>query len=646
MSGVARASARGEPSVIDRLRRWAARTPALLGAAALLLMSSASMRPVQSAPDVVTSYGYAVFGKLKYPADFKHLDYANPDAPKGGTYRYAQSGTYDSFNYFALLGAPPFALLWVYDPLMQRSLDEPASVYPLIAQSITYPKDYSWVEFALSPRARWHDGKPITPEDVIFTVQQFKGMVPPIYRRIGMSVARAEKTGPQKVRLYLLQKGNPTLPSTIAAMPVLPKHALQGKDIGRATLDRPLGSGPYKIGRFSAGRWLEIERVKDYWAADLPINKGRWNFDIIRHDFYRDVAVLNEVFLNGQSDLRYEMSATRWEDQDRMPAFRDHNIVRDTIPYANGAFYMGLVLNARNPFLADRRVRKALMLAYDYEWVKRVLLAGHHGRLNSFFANTEFAADGLPSPDELKLLAPFRAQLPPEVFAKAPDLPVGGGWAKRRANIIEATALLKQAGYRIEHGKLVDPRTGRPVRLNLFAYSALVDRSVSLFMENMATLGIDVEFRSQDTAQFRNRIRQFDFDMMVNVPSFPPLPTPGLEMQQYWSSQAADTPRSMNYAGVKDPAVDAMLNALAAAQDRRTVVAAMRAIDRILLWNYYAIPFQHTYPAPMGEVPMAYWDRFGRPDKDPTYNFPFLTMEHWWIDPAKEVRLKHGVYSQ
>jgi len=620
--------------------------PVLLCGFLLLSINADSVRAVQGPSDIVTSYGYAVFGERKYPVGFTHLDYTNPDAPKGGIYRYAQSGTFDSFNSFALLGSAPFAMLWVYDTLMQRSLDEPASFYPLIARSISYPRDLSWVEFDLDPRARWHDGAPITPEDVLFTVEQFKGMVPPMYRRIGMSVTHGEKTGPHGVRLHLAHKGNPAMPAAIAGMPVLPRHVLEGRDLGAPTLERPVGSGPYRIGRFSAGRWLELERVKDYWAADLPINKGRWNFDIIRHDFYRDASVLNEIFLSGQMDLRFEVSAARWAEQDHSPAFRGGDLVRDKVPYENGAFYMGLILNTRTPFLADRRVRQALTLVYDYEWVKRVLLSGHHGRLTSFFANTEFAADGLPSEDELKLLEPFRAQLPPELFTQAPALPEGGTWANRRENILAARNLLREAGYRIEEGALVDPRTGQPVRLTLVAFSPLVDRSVSLFVENLARLGIDVEFRSFDAAQFRTRVGAFDYDLLVNTPSFPPLPTPGLEMQQFWSWQVADMPRSMNYPGVKEASVDAMLQAIGSAPDRRTVVAAMRALDRILLWNFYAIPFQHTYPSPLGEVPITYWDRFGRPDEEPTYNFPFLTMEHWWIDKEKEAALSHGVHGR
>jgi microcin C transport system substrate-binding protein len=626
-------------------RRWARAAVPALGLAALLAMTTSGVQAVPD-PGVTISAGYAAVGKLKYPADFKHLDYVNPIAPKGGTYTYAQSGSYDSLNYYGLLGTPPFALLWVYDTLMQRSLDEPASYYPLIARTISYPRDIAWAEFELDPRARFHDGRPITVQDVIFTVTTFQKLVAPGFRRIGAAVTRAEQTGPRRVRLHFVQKGNPTLPTVVAGMPVLPSHYFEKRDITKASLDRPLGSGPYKIGRFSAGRWVELARVKDYWARDLPINRGRWNFDIIRHDFYRDVAILNEVFQSGQADLRFEGSAVRWAQQNRTAAYASGDVVRDMIPYENGAFYMGLMMNSRHPVLADRRVREALTLAYDYEWVRRVLLAGHHGRLNSFFANTEFAAEGLPSKEEIALLEPFRKELPPELFTRAPSLPSAGGWQARRQNLVRAAALLRQAGYRIEGGRLIDPRTRRPVHLNLAAYSPLIDRQVSLFMANLRQLGIGVEFRSYDTSQFRNKIRSFDFDMMINVPSFPPLVTPGLELMQFWSSKAAATPQSFNYMGVSSPAVDKLVMTVGTAIERARVVTAMRALDRVLLWNHYAIPFQHTYPAPMGQVPITYWNRFGRPARDPTYNFPFMTMDHWWIDKARQAKLSHGRYGR
>ncbi|MBT2187845.1 extracellular solute-binding protein [Sphingobium nicotianae] len=610
--------------------------------------ASSATAPTRDDPaSITTSHGYAVFGKLKYPAGFTHLDYVNPNAPKGGTYRFANGGTFDSLNYFSVMGTAPFALTFIYDSLMQRSLDEPASYYGLIAETISYPRDFAWAEFRMRPQARWHDGQPITPEDVIFTVKAFGGLVAPAYRRISQSIDKVVKTGPRSVRVYFKLKNNPTMPSIVAQMPILPAHYYRSRDFTRPTLDPPLVSGPYKIGRFSAGRWIELVRVKDYWAANLPINKGRFNFDIVRHDYYRDVNMMQQAFLTGQADWRTELAPSRWAAQDRMPVYRNRNIVRATVPYANGAYYQSIFLNSRVPQLADRRVRKAVLLAYDYEWVKRVVLGGYYGRLRSYFANTPFTAEGsLPNAEELALLAPYRKQLPPEVFTRPPSLPVGGTWDLRRRNLIEAAALLRQAGYRYQDGKLIDPRTGRQMVLTLSAASALYDRQVSLFLANLRSLGIAAEYRAFDTSQFRNRVRNYDYDMMITAPLFAPLAAPGLEMMQAWSSKAAGTPASTNYAGIRSPAVDALVRTIATARERHTIIAAMRALDRVAMWGYYSVPLQHIFPAPLGEMPIAYWNKFGRPPVEPTYYFPMMLMEHWWIDKAKEAKLSYGDYAR
>lgn len=623
----------------DRLRR-----PLGLGLCltALLSVGAASVPTSQAAPDLVTSYGYAVFGGMKYPANFKHVDYANPDAPKGGTYRYAFVGSYDTLNLMNLLGTPPIGMVAIYDTLMRRSADEAAVRYALVAQSITYPKDLSWMDFYLDPRARWHDGRPITPDDIIYTIDQSRGLVAPALKRVDAAVARTEKRGERTVRVYFTQPNNPTLPSVIMDMWLLPKHYYANRNLNASTLERPLGSGAYKVGRFSAGRWIEFERVADYWARDLPINKGRYNFDTVRHDYYRDATIANEAFLSGNSDMKLENSAVRWESEQRLPAFRSGALKRDFIPYSNAALYMGLVINTRRPALADRQLRRALMLAYDYEWVRRVILAGHHGRLPNFFSNSEFASSGLPTGGELALLESVKAHVPPEVFTTPPGLPVGGSWTNRRANLIEGVRILKAAGYRYAGGRLIDKQTGKPMTLEIVAYTPLLDKQVSLFMENARQLGIEVTFRSHDSAQFRHRIRDYDYDLLANVPLYPGSETPSNGTLLMWGSKAADMPQQLNYPGVKNPAVDAMLQSMITATDRQQVVDSMRALDRILMWNYYAIPFQHNYPAPIGEMPITYWDRFGKLEKQPLYLFPFQSLDTWWFDPAKDARLKHG----
>ncbi|MCW2362767.1 MULTISPECIES: extracellular solute-binding protein [Sphingobium] len=608
---------------------------ALLCLPLLLTISSASVQAVPGGNELISSHAYAVFGTPKYGPGFKHFDYADPKAPKGGTLRVAYIGGFDSLNLMALLGTPPIGMMQVYEPLMRRSSDEPAMRYALVAESITYPKDISWMDFHLDPRARWHDGVPITPEDIIFTIDQAKGLVTPSLKRLEQAVTRAEKRGPHTVRVYFTQPNNPTLPTVVMDMWLLPRHYYAKHALNAASLDRPLGSGPYKVGRFSQGRWIEYERVKDYWAKDLAVNKGRYNFDIIRHDYYRDQTVAYEAFLAGNVDFRQETSAVRWASEKQLPAFRAGQIKRQVIDYRSPSFYLGIVMNTRRPALADRQLRRALMLAYDFEWVRRTLLAGHHGRLHSFYTNSEFAAEGLPQGRELELLQSVRDEVPGEVFTKAPDLPVGGNWRNRRANLIEAVRILRAAGYRYQDGRLIDKTTGRPMALELISYSPLMDRQVSLFVENARQLGIAISFRSFDSAQFRHRLRHYDYDLLLNIPMFPGHETPSIGQTLIWGSHAADQPQSLNYPGVKNPAVDKMLAQMITATDRETVVGAMRALDRILLWNFYAIPFQHDYPAPVGQMPITYWDRFGMPKKQPAYNFPIMTLDTWWADPGK-----------
>ncbi len=373
----------------------------------------------------------------------------------------------------------------------------------------------------------------------------------------------------------------------------------------------------------------------------MPVNKGRFNFDVIHHDFYRDQMVANEAFLAGNEDAKSESSAGNWSSEDRLPAFRAGEIKRAQIRYMQPAWYFGLVLNSRRPILANRAVRHALFLCYDFEWVNRVLLGGRHGRLTSTFPNSEFEAKGLPTPGEVKLLEPFRADVPPEVFARPLTLPAGGNWDRRRANLIEAQRLLHAAGFRFVGGHLVDPATGRPVRMTLLTYSPLLDRQVSLFMENARRIGIDIKFRNVDSAQLRFMMRDYDYDIVYPPRQLATSMTPGVGLLQQWSAKAADTPSQLNYPGAKNPALDAMINVVVKAKDRTQVVDAMRALDRIVQWSYYDIPLQHGYPAPLGYMPVTYWDRFGRPAKEPSYNFNVMTLDSWWVDPAREARLRN-----
>jgi microcin C transport system substrate-binding protein len=591
---------------------------------------------------VTCSHGYAVFGKLKYAHDFKHFDYVKPDAPKGGTYRFAsEQSSFDTMSQYSLLGVFPLSLIYFHDTLMRQSSDEPYSRYGLIAERVCYAKDLSWFEFELDPRARWNDGVPITVDDVLFTIEKAKTTIGIIQRRIDQAVERAERTGARKVKIYLKQKNNPTLPTVITDLAVLPRHHYSKHDLIAPSLAPPISTGPYRFGRVSAGRWFEMLRNKDYWAADLPVNKGRYNFDVIRHDFFRDQLVAGEQFLAGQEDARAENSASKWESEEGLPGFRSGELKRVQIRYMQPAWYYGIVLNTRRPILANRAVRQALFLCYDFEWVNRVLLGGRHGRLTSAFPNGDFEAPELPTPGELKLLEPFRAELPPELFTQKLSLPVSGTWANRRANLLKAAQILRDAGFKMADGRLIDPQTGNAVKLQLVTYSVLLDRQVSLFIENARQLGIEIDFRSMDSAQMRVAMRGYEYDILFPPRQLATSITPGVGLLQMWSSEAADTPQQLNYPGAKSPALDAMVDAVIKAKDRESVVSAMRAIDRIVQWNYYAIPVQHGYPAPVGYMPVTYWDRFGRPAQEPTYNFNVQLLDTWWVDKAKQARLKH-----
>ena len=613
---------------------------------AIMLTATGSATPEQSAGSGVrlnVSHGYAVFGDLKYAEDFAHFDYVDPEAPKGGEYRHAQTGSFDSLNMVSLLGTPPERTLTpIYDTLLQQSLDEPASYYCLLCRTITLPDDRSWAEFELEPTARWHDGRPVTADDVIFTYEVAQGLTMPLFSRVPQITERVEKLGEHRVRFHFTMTDNPTLPTVVGMMPILPRHVYQDRDLEQPSLAIPLGSGPYRVDRVSPGRFLTLERVSDYWGADKPINVGRWNFDRLRMNFYRDLSLQNDAFIAGLYDLRLEMDAKNVRQQTRSSAYRSGEIKREVLPYDNGTAYNAITFNTRRPLLTDRALRQAMVLAYDFQWTRRVILGGDFGRTDSNFPNSGYEATGLPAGRELEILEPHRDALPQELFTREPWLPEGGGREAMRANLLAARDLLRDAGYPMSGGRLLDPATGEPIELELLAYSPLLYPNVAQFIDAMGRLGIRVNFRSVDAAQMTLLVGNYDFDLLLNRPTYIPTAAPGVGLALQWGSAAADQPNQLNWAGVRHPAVDAALTELIAATDRETVVASVRAIDRIARWEFYSIPLQHSHPTPVGQLPLAYWDKFGRPAKDPTYNFPYRTLDTWWHDPAREARLTHG----
>ena len=569
-------------------------------------------------------YGLSMYGDLKYGPDFTHFDYANPDAPKGGSVRMAGIGTFDSLNPFVLKGLPPDGIGLTYDTLMAQSADEPFSEYGLIAKDVEVAKDNSWVRFNLRPEARWHDGKPITPEDVVFTFDTRRDQGHPRFAYYYGDVDHVEKTGPRQVTFYFKNKTNRELPLIIGQMEILPKHYWQGKKF-ESTLTPPVTSGPYKVASVDPGRSVTYTRVKDYWGKDLPVNKGRYNFDEIRYDYYRDATVALEAFKAGNYDFRQENVSKNWATAYDVPAVNDGMIKKVDIPNHIPTGMQGFFYNIRRPVFKDPRVRKALGYAFDFEWTNKNLFYGAYTRTESYFSNSELAARKLPTPEEIKLLKPYRDQVPPEVFNKVYQAPETDGSGNPRHNLRIAMKLLRDAGWQVQNGVLTNKETGKPFQFEILLVNPSFERIVLPFVRNLKRLGIKANVRTVDPTQYQNRIDNFDFDMTVYV--IGESLSPGNEQRQYWGSKAADTPGSQNIIGIQNPVVDAMIDKVVHAQTRQELIYATRALDRVLLWNYYVIPHWH-----LAAFRLAYWNKFGRPENPPPYGLGFNS---WWVDPAK-----------
>ncbi len=595
--------------------------------ALLLLIAPA---PALAAADGEPSHGIAMHGELKYGPDFTNFEYANPDAPKGGSVVFSAIGTFDSLNPYILKGVPAAGLGLVFQSLTANSLDEPFSEYGEIAERITVPEDRSWVIFDINPRARWQDGRPITPEDVIFSLEILKTKGHPFYRAYYKDVVKVEKLGPRRVKFTFAPGTNRELPLIVGQMPVLPKHYWEGRDFAKVTLEPPLGSGPYRIKEVDPGRTIVYERVKDWWAADLPVNKGRYNFDEVRYEYYRDANVALEAFKAGRYDIRLENVSKFWATAYEGPALEAGWIQKVEIPIERPAGMQAFVFNTRRSIFKDRRVRQALAYAFDFEWTNKALFYGAYARTDSYFENSELEAVGLPGPKELELLEPFRDQLPPEVFTTDYEPPKTDGSGNIRRNLRTALKILREAGWEVRDGRLTNVESGEVMRFEILLVSPSFERVVAPFVKNLARLGIEATYRTIDAAQYQNRLNEFDFDMIVTV--WGQSLSPGNEQRNFWSCEAARTPGSRNYAGICDPVVDALVEKLIQAPTREDLVAAARALDRVLLWGHYVIP--HWY-IPYARV--AYWDKFGRPAINPKHGLDLFT---WWIDPIRLAALE------
>jgi microcin C transport system substrate-binding protein len=583
-------------------------------------------------------HGLSLFGELKYPAGFKHFDYVNPKAPKGGTVRLIALGTFDNFNEVVagLKGSIAMGTGIISDTLMAPSFDEVSTDYGLIAEAVSHPPDFSSASFRLRSAARHQDGKPITVDDVIFSMQAFKKhnpMLAAYYRH----VAKVEQTGEREVTFTFDSPGNREMPVILGQLNVLPKHWWEGtdasgrkRDVGATTLEPPLGNGAYRIKDFVAGRTIVYERVKDYWGKDLNVNIGRDNFDELRYEYFRDSTVAIEAFKADQVDWRTENSAKSWATAYDFPAVRDKRVIVEEFPQRDRGIMQGFVFNTRREKFKDPRLRRAFNFAYDFEEMNKQLFFGQYKRINSYFDGTELASSGLPQAQELEILEKVRDQVPPEVFTTPYTNPVGGTPENVRANLREGTRLLKEAGYEIRNQKLVNAKTGEAMSVEILTEEPTIERIILFYKPSLERLGIGVSVRTVDDPQYENRLRSWDFDMIIGT--WPESLSPGNEQRDYWSSQAADTPGSRNYIGIKNPAVDALIERVIFAKNRAELVAATRALDRVLLWNHYVVP-QFTYD----KSRTARWDRFSRPDPLPKYGasaFPTV----WWWDAEKAAK--------
>ncbi|WP_338695397.1 extracellular solute-binding protein [Bradyrhizobium sp. 26S5] len=588
-------------------------------------------------------HALSLFGNVKYPADFKRFDYVNPVAPKGGAVRQIAIGTFDNFNVVVsgVKGAIAGAVALVYEPLMMQSLDEVSTQYGALAESATYPDDFSYVIYRLRPQAKWHDGTPVTADDVIFSLDAFKKHHP-MYSAYYSHVVRAEKIGDRDVKFTFDMPGNRELPQIVGELTVLPKHWWEGtdsegrkRDVSATTLEKPLGSGAYRIKEFVAGRTVVLERVKDHWALDLPINVGRNNFDELRYEYFRDPTVAIEAFKGDQIDWRLENSAKAWATAYNFPAVTDKRVVLEEFPNRSSGIMQAFVPNQRRAKFSDPRVRRALNFAFDFEEVNKLLFFGQYKRITSYFDGAEeLMATGLPQGKELAILESMRDQLPAEVFTTIYTNPVGGNPEAVRENLREASRLLKEAGYEVRDRKLVDSKSGEPFSIELLSEDPNFERIMLAYKPALERLGFSITVRTIDPIQYENRLRSWDFDVVVA--SWGESLSPGNEQREYWGSKAADNAGSRNIAGIKSPVINKLIERVIFATDREDLVAATKALDRVLLWNHYVVP-QWNYP----KVRTARWDRFGRPAELPKYGqsgFPAI----WWYDADRAAKLKRS----
>ncbi len=601
------------------------------------LCAAAFFAPATAEPDAPRRHAISKLGDARFAADFKHFDWVDPAAPKGGLVRLAATGSFDNLNPYTIKGSPAPALGLIDATLFAPSLDEPATAYAFIAEWVSYPADYASATFGLRASARFADGSLITPEDVVFSFEEQKRASPSIaiYYR---DVTAVEKTGERQVTVRFAKAGNRDLPYLVSLLSIIPKaywHAKNGsgepRDLANTTLEPPLSAGPYRIKTVDAGRSITYERVKDWWAKDLPVNLGQYNFDEIRYTMYRDDLPQFEGLKAGDIDLTEENSSKRWATGYDTPAVRDGRLKKVVLERKTVADLQGFVLNVRRAKFADLRVRRAFALAYDFESANASLFYGLYKRINSVFENSELAQQGLPTGRELAILEHHRDKLPPEVFTTPYKAPVNANGDDVRRNLREAARLLAEAGWKLDKGQLRHTVSGEALTAEFLNYDTQFDRIVLPYKQNLEKLGVRIDIRIVDATLYEKRVKTFDFDMITdaNVMSY----APGNELREFWGSAAASKEASRNRAGIQNPAVDAIIEDVIYARDRPELIAAARALDRVILWNQYIIPQWYN---PTAWV--AYWNKFGRPTKHPSQDPGVLTT--WWYDASAAAKLE------
>lgn len=606
-------------------KRIASYLTSILSSLALLAPISTAIASEHEPDSVQPQHGIAMHGEPKYPSGFSHFDYVNPSAPKGGTLKMAVvANGFDSFNPFDIRGVAAAGIsTYLYDTLLVSSDDEPFSAYGLIAESLETPADRSYVVFNLRDTARFHDGEPITAEDVKFSFDILTTKGHPFFRNYYADVAKVTIENPQRVRFDFKATTNRELPLILGQMPILPAHYWATRDFGDNGLTPPLGSGPYEIGKFEAGRSIRYERVDDYWAKDLGVRKGRFNVDQIRYDYYTDDTVALEAFKAGNFDFRVETSAKNWATAYTGPKFDSGKIITEAVEHHRPTGMQGFAFNTRREVFSDPRVRRALAYGFDFEWANKNLFYGQYTRTDSYFENSDLASSGLPQQRELELLEPYRDQLSKDVFTEVYQPPETDGQQGVRNNLRSALELLRSAGYAIENGKMVHKSTGKPLAFEILLFQKSFERVVLPFKNNLAKLGIDVSVRLVDSNQYVQRVREFDYDMITQV--MPQSDSPGNEQREYWHSDNVEAVGSRNYMGVNDPVVDELVSQVIQAPDRDELVQRVRALDRVLLHGHYVIPHWH-----LAKDRVAYWNHLQRPEMTPKNG---IDLDNWWVKP-------------